>query len=154
MTTFRAALTQLSAMPVTGVDNRYDIHQLPDYLPPTDLPALLIIPIELDDKRIFQERVDSLGVSAFSGGATQVSYTLRHLLLVAPRGSGLGISARLPQLVAFIDSYMAALAADPTLGDKLRLPAEVAVEPGIFAYAERDYYGCAFRHRWTLETGA
>ena len=154
MATFRAALTQLSAMPVTGVDNGYDIHQLPDYLPPTDLPALLTLPIELQDKRLFRERSDSLGITAFSGGVNQVRYTLTHLLLVAPRGSGLGISGHLPQLVAHIDSYMAALAADPTLDGKLRLPAEVAVEPGIFAYAERDYFGCAFRHRWTLETGA
>jgi len=54
--------------------------------------------------------------------------------------------------VNLIDNYIAALAADVTLGESLLAPARVSVEPGIFTYGEREFYGCAFRHTWLLET--
>jgi len=60
--------------------------------------------------------------------------------------------AYLPRLVNLIDNYIAALAADVTLGESLLAPARVSVEPGIFTYGEREFYGCAFRHTWLLET--
>lgn len=154
MATFRAALSQLAAMQVAGVRNNYDLDALPDHLHASQLPALLVLPIELHDKRFFHEWRDSLGASAFSGGVKQASYAVTHLLPLAPRESGLGIRSHLPRLVSLIDSYMGVLALDSTLDGKLRLPAEVSVEPGIFAYGEREFYGCAFRHRWTLEVGA
>ncbi len=154
MATFRAALSQLAAMQVAGVRNNYDLDALPDHLQPPQLPALLVLPIDLHEKRFFREWRDSLGTSAFSGGIKQASYTVTHLLPLAPRESGLGVRSHLPQLVSLIDSYMGALALDSTLGGALRLPADVSVEPGIFPYGEREFYGCAFRHRWTLEAGA
>ncbi len=154
MATFRAALSQLAAMQVSGVRNNYDLDALPDHLQPAQLPALLVLPIELHEKRFFREWRDSLGASAFRGGIKQTSYSVTHLLPLAPRESGLGVRSHLPQLVSLIDSYMGALALDSTLDGALRLPAEVSIEPGIFTYGEREFYGCAFRHRWTLEAGA
>ncbi|MCY4145747.1 MAG: hypothetical protein OXE95_02385 [Chloroflexi bacterium] len=154
MATFRAALSKLAAMQVSGVRKNYNLDALPDHLQPPQLPALLVLPIELHEQRFFREWRDSLGASAFRGGVKQTSYTVTHLLPFAPRESGLGIRSHLPRLVLLIDNYMGALALDSTLGGMLRLPAEVSIEPGIFAYGEREFYGCAFRHRWTLEVGA
>ncbi len=154
MATFRAALSQLAAMQVTGVRQNYDLDALPEHLQPMQLPALLVLPIELQGQRFFREWRDSLGTSAFRGGVKQASYVLTHLLALSPRETGLGIRSHLPQLVSLIDSYMGALAQDSSFAGKLRLPAEVSVEPGIYTYGEREFYGCAFRHRWALELGA
>ena len=152
MATFRAALTQLSVMTVNGVGNNYDLDELPDSLMRAQLPALLVMPIELERERLFRQREDSLQTAAFSGGAKTVYYSVTHLLLLAHTEAGLGIRSHLPRLIDLIDSYTAAISADVTLGDALLLPARVSVEPGIYPFGEREFYGCAFRHTWLLET--
>ena len=151
MATFRAALTQLSSLTVKGVRNNYDLDELPRSLQSAQLPALLTMPIEPQADRLFRERQDSLQTAPFSGAAKSVNYSATHLLLAAPVEAGLGLRTHLPRLVDLIDSYTAALAADLTLGDQLLAPARVAVEPGIYPYGEREFYGCAFRHAWLLE---
>ena len=151
MATFRAALAQLSALNVSGVRNNYDLDELPLSLHSAQMPALLVMPLELEADRRFRERKDSLQTAAFSGGTQSVYYTVTHLLLVAPSEAGLGLRSQLPRLVDLIDGYTAALSADVTLGDQLLAPARVGVEPGVFPYGERDFYGCAFRHTWLLE---
>lgn len=151
MATFRRALAQLSALSVSGVRNNYDLDELPLSLHSAQMPALLVMPLELETDRRFRERRDSLQTAAFSGGTKTAYYTVTHLLLVAPSESGLGLRSHLPRLVDLIDGYTAALSADVTLGDQLLAPARVGVEPGIFPYGERKFYGCAFRHTWLLE---
>lgn len=151
MATFRTALAQLSALSVSGVRNNYDLDELPLSLHSAQMPALLVMPLELEADRRFRERKDSLQTAAFSGGTQSVYYTVTHLLLVAPSEAGLGLRSHLPRLVDLIDGYTAALSADVTLGDQLLAPARVGVEPGVFPYGERDFYGCAFRHTWLLE---
>jgi len=151
MASFRLALTQLASMKVSGVRNNYDLDELPNSLHSAQMPALLVMPVELDADRLFRERKDSLGTAAFSGGTKSVTYTVTHLLLTAPAEAGLGLRSHLPRLVDLIDSYTAALSADLTLGDQLLAPARVGVEPGLFPYGEREFYGCAFRHTWLLE---
>jgi len=151
MATFRAALTQLASMKVSGVRGNFDLDELPNSLHSGQLPALLVIPVELDADRLFRERKDSLQTAAFSGGAKSVYYGVTHLLLAAPADAGLGLRSHLPRLVDLIDAYTAALSADVTLGDQLLAPARVSVEPGSFPYGEREFYGCAFRHTWLLE---
>ena len=151
MATFRTALAQLSALSVSGVRNNYDLDELPNSLHSAQMPALLVMPLELEADRRFRERRDSLQTAAFSGGTKTVYYTVTHLLLMAPSDAGLGLRSHLPRLVELIDGYTAALSADVTLGDQLLAPARVGVEPGVFPYGERDFYGCAFRHTWLLE---
>ena len=151
MATFRTALAQLSALSVSGVRNNYDLDELPLSLHSAQMPALLVMPLELQADRRFRERKDSLQTAAFSGGTQSVYYTVTHLLVVAPSEAGLGLRSHLPRLVDLIDGYTAALSADVTLGDQLLAPARVGVEPGVFPYGERDFYGCAFRHTWLLE---
>ncbi len=151
MATFRAALSHLSALRVAGVQNSYDIHELPNALTPPQLPALLVMPIEPSANRLFKEPAAGLQTVSFSGAAKTVQYTVTHLLLVAPTDSGLGIRSHLPRLTALIDSYMAAVAADVTLGGVLLEPTRVGVEPGIFPFDRRGFYGCAFRHAWRME---
>ncbi len=151
MATFRAALTQLSIMNINGVRNNYDLAELPNSLHSAQLPALLVMPIELERERLFRRSEDSLHTAAFSGGAKTILHSATHLLLVAPEDAGLGLRSCLPRLIDLIDSYTAAVSADVTLGDTLLTPARVSVEPGIYTYGERDYYGCAFRHSWLLE---
>ena len=151
MASFRAALTQLSSMNVSGVRSNFDLDELPHSLHSAQLPALLVMPVELDADRLFRERKDSLQTAAFSGGTKSVYFSVTHLLLAAPAEAGLGLRSHLPRLVDLIDSYTAALSADVTLGDQLLAPARVGVEPGVFPYGEREFYGCAFRHTWLLE---
>lgn len=151
MATFRAALTQLSSLKVGGVQNNYDLDELPSSLQRAQMPALLVVPLEREADSLFRERKDSLQTAAFSGATKSVYYTVTHLLLVSPAGAGLGLRSHLPRLVDLIDSYTAALSADLTLGDQLLAPARVSVEPGLFTYADGEFYGCAFRHTWLLE---
>ena len=151
MATFRTALTHLASLNVGGVSNNFDLDELPHSLHSAQLPALLVLPIELDADRLFRESKDSLHTAAFSGGAKSIHYNLTHLLLAAPADAGLGLRSHLPRLVDLIDAYTAALAADVTLGDQLLAPARVGVEPGFFPYGESQFYGCAFRHTWLLE---
>lgn len=151
MASFRAALTQLSSLKVSGLRNNFDLDELPRSLHSAQLPALLVMPVELDADRLFRERRDSLQTGAFSGGAKSVYYSVTHLLLAAPAEAGLGLRSQLPRLVDLIDSYTAALSADVTLGDQLLAPARVGVEPGLFPYGDGEFYGCAFRHTWLLE---
>ena len=150
MAKFRAALSQLAQLHVTGIRNNYDLEALPETLHKAQMPALLTLPIELDRERLFQQREDSLQVAAFNGAAKAVTYRATHLLLVAPTAAGLGMRTHLPSLIELIDNYTAAIAADITLGDTLLLPARVSIEPGSFSYGDREYYGCAFRHVWLL----
>lgn len=154
MATFRAALSQLALLRVDGIHNNYDLEELPNRLTRAQLPALLVLPIELDRERLFQQRQDSLDTAVFSGAAITVNSHVTHLLLLAPTEAGLGLRSHLPRLIELIDSYTAAIAADITLGDALLAPAGVSVEPGVFPYADREYYGCAFRHTWLLEASA
>ena len=150
MAAFRAALSHLSALRVAGVQNSYDIDELPDALTAPQLPALLAMPIELDAERWFTEPTAGLQTVSFSGSARTVQYTVTHLLLVALTDSGLGIRSHLPRLVALIDSYMSTVGADVTLGSALLVPTRVGVEAGVFPLGGREFYGCAFRHVWLM----
>lgn len=151
MATFRTALTTLSNLSVTDVQNNYDVNALPDHLSPPQLPALLVMPIDVLDDRLFQDEGQGLQTVAFSGAGKTVNYTVNHLLIVAPTNRGVGIRSHLPQLVTLIDNYMSALAADVTLNDALIEPAHVQVEPGIYPIGKDQFYGCAFRHSWVLD---
>lgn len=64
MASFRAALTQLSLMKISGVRNNYDLAELPNALHSAQLPALLVMPIELERERLFRRREDSLQTAA------------------------------------------------------------------------------------------
>ena len=150
MATFRAALSNLSLIRVSGVRNNFDIDELPDRIAAAHLPSLLVLPLELEKERLFKQRKEGLQSVTFSGNARSVYYSLTHLLLVAPTEKGLGMRGHLPQLVSVIDNYVNAIAADITLGEALLVPARVAVEAGVFAYDESDFYGCAFRHTWMM----
>ena len=151
MASFRRALTELASLQVSGLHSSFDLDTLPNSLHSAQLPALLVMPVELNADRLFRERTESLQTVAFSGAAKSVSYSVTHLLLAARAEAGLGLRSHLPRLVDLIDSYTATLAADLTLGDRLLAPARVSVEPGIFPYGEREFFGCAFRHTWLLE---
>lgn len=151
MASFRLALSNLSFIRVSGVRNNFGIDELPKSISAAHLPALLVLPLELEKERLFKERKEGLQSVTFSGGAKSVYYTLTHLLLVAPTEKGLGLRGHVPRLVGLIDNYVAALAADITLDEALLAPARVAVEAGVFSYDERDFYGCAFRHTWMME---
>lgn len=151
MATFRAALMQLSNLTVSGIRKNYDLDELPERLETAQLPALLVMPIELDRRLLFQRREDGLQTAAFSGAAKTISYRVTHQLLHAPLGTGLGLRSHLPRMVELIDNYIATISADVTLGDSLLSPVRLNVEPGIFPFAGGEFYGCAFRHSWLLE---
>lgn len=147
---FQSALANLAALSVSGVAHNYGITQVPDSLGRAQLPALLVLPLDAQDMSLFQERGAGFQALAFAEGERTVTYTMTHLLLVAPAENGAGARSHLPALVALMDAYFAALAADVRLGDSLLEPAQVRVEPGIFPYGGISYAGCAFRHTWLI----
>jgi hypothetical protein len=150
MATFRTALTNLSTLSVTDVQNNYDVDALPETLSNPQLPALLVQPIDTQDDRLFKERGQGLQTVAFSGAGKTVNYTVTHLLIVAPTSHGVGIRSHLPQLISLIDNYMSAIANDVTLSDALIVPTQIKVEPRISIVSGREFYGCAFHHSWTM----
>ncbi|MBZ0301396.1 MAG: hypothetical protein K8J31_16735 [Anaerolineae bacterium] len=151
MTLFRTALTRLADLTVVGVAHQYDVDVVPDDLSRAQLPALLVLPVEIEDDALFKRRGEGFEAVAFSEGARTVTYVVTHLLLVAPVQAGAGRRSHLPLLIDLIDAYVAALGADVTLGGALLEPARVQVEPGSFTYGDRLYHGCAFRHTWRME---
>ncbi len=150
MSTFRSALTALAALSVTGVTN-YDIDTIPERIHRAQLPALLVLPGEVDDGRVFRDEGEGFITVAFSSGPRTLSVAVTHLLLFAPVAAGAGDRTHLPGLIDAVDVYFTALGADVTLGDVLEEPAAVTVQPGRFDYADVTYHGCAFRHTWKLE---
>lgn len=151
---YQEALTHLASWQVAGVAQHYGVDTLPERLTRAQLPALLVLPLELEaERRLFQERGEGFVASAFSGGMKRATLTPTHLLLLAPQASGVGLRAHLPTLVTVIDAYLAKLAADAMLGGTLALPAQVRVETGVYTLDGAAYVGCAFRHTWTLRVG-
>ena len=151
MATFRTALTNLSALAVAGVTRNYDVDAVPDEVSRTQLPALLVLPGETDDSDVTKERGKGFEAIAFSSGAKTVTYTVTHLLLVAPVSAGRGMRSHLPGLIDLIDAYFAAFKSIVTIDGALLEPAHVKVQPGVFQYGESLYHGCAFRHTWLME---
>jgi len=151
MTPFRAALTTLAALSVTGVTHNYDVDAVPDALSRAQLPALLVLPGETQADELFREQGKGFAAIAFSSGARTVTYTVTHLLLVAPQAAGRGARSHLPRLIDLIDAYFAALGANVTLSAALLEPARVKVEPGTFPHGGVAYHGCAFRHTWLVQ---
>ncbi len=148
----RTALSTLAELAVDGVTN-YDIDALPLQVKRGQLPVLLVLPLDLDtlesERRLFGER-DGFSAGSFSNGAQTVSYSITHLLLVAPVTGGRGWRDTVPHLVDFIDAYLTALAPTVTLDGLLLEPTQVRVEPGTYNYGDMSYVGCAFRHRWLM----
>jgi hypothetical protein len=149
--TFRAALTTLASLSVPGVAHNYDLDAAPDDLSRVQLPALLTLPVLPDETRLHADAGQGFQAIAFSGGPRTATYTVTHLLLVAPAAAARGQRSHLPLLIDLIDAYFTALAANVTLGNTLLEPARVRVEPGLFTYGHAAYYGCAFRHTWLIQ---
>lgn len=154
----RNALDALAALSVPGVRANHPIDAVPPTLHRADLPALLVLPVDLPglgtEGQLFGDRAGGFEALAFSEGPRTVRYAVTHLLLTDLGASGVGLRAHLPRLVGLIDAYFAALAHTVTLDGLLLEPAQVRVEPGIYPYNGARYVGCAFRHRWMLDAGA
>lgn len=148
--TLQAALAQLAGLSVSGVAHNYAVDMLPDTLSRVQLPALLVLPGRVEPGGVAPVVGDGFQANAFSGGAQTLTCGVTHLLLAAPVSSRLGRRTHLPEVVALIDNYCAALAADSTLNATLSEPAAVRIEAGVFTYGGVVYHGCAFDHTWLL----
>jgi len=149
--TFRSALTQLATLAVSGVVHNYDVDAVPDDLSRAQLPALLVLPLEIEENALLQERGGGFQAIAFSGGPRTITYTVTHLMLIAPADTRRGLRSHLPDLIDRIDAYFTALGADVTLGGNLLQPAQVRVEPRLLKYGHAVYVACLFRHTWQLQ---
>ena len=147
---FQTALSNLAALSVTGITQHYSIDTIPDQLHRAQLPALLVMPIETQDRSLYQDSGRAFDAVAFSDGTKTVQYVVTHLLVIAPEQKGKGLREHLPMLVNCMDNYLSALAANITLNAALDEPAQVRVEPGTFTLGHSTYIGCAFRHRWII----
>lgn len=150
MATFRTTLSALAALNVPGAAHNYDVDTIPNTLNRAQLPALLVLP----GKPTPQSPATPPGIGfeavAFGGAGQTVTYTVTHLLLVAPVDAGHGARSHLPMLIDLIDAYFTALGADVTLGGSLIAPAEVRVSPSIYTHGGIAYHGCAFVHQWVI----
>lgn len=156
MPAFREALDRLAQLEPAGIAAHFAVDAVPDDLNRGQLPALLVLPVRIEDEAggLFGERGGSFEAVAFSEGPRTATIRLTHLLLVAPLAAGSGQRAHLPLLVDRIDAVLTALAGEVTLGGLLVEPLRVRVEPGIYTYGGVEYLGCAFRHTWTLDIAA
>lgn len=150
MTLLRTALTALADLNVSGISHNYDVDALPDTLSRAQLPALLVMPTDIQDDALFKRRGEGFRALAFSEGERSVNYVVTHLLLLSPTGAGKGLGGSLPALIDLIDAYFDSLGADVTLGGALLEPAQVRVEPGVYTVGKTVFHGCAFRHSWLL----
>lgn len=145
-----SALTALQGLTVAGIAHHYGPGALPVSLTRAHLPALLIVPGEGGGPALFGPRAEGFTASAFPGGARTWALTVRHVLACAPATDGLGARTHWPGVIALLDAYFAALAANPMLGGALREPARVTAEIGEVAYADGRYAGAVLRHHWLL----
>lgn len=136
------ALANLAALTVPGVTS-YALGDAPDRLTRAQLPALVIMPeVERD-----APGMQPLG---FGAGDARLVVRIAHVLLAAPVAAGSGRRGLLPDLIDHVDSYVAALAADPTLDAALPLALRFDVRLGALTYGGVVYYGAVFAHEWTL----
>ncbi|MGQ9850859.1 MAG: hypothetical protein ACUVSU_12515 [Aggregatilineaceae bacterium] len=143
MGTLSVALQNLAAVSLPGV-TRIPLEATPGALARVALPALVIVP-ELSGES------PGLEPNPFAAGAGRLTVQVAHALLLAPLAGGAGLGAALSSLTALLDAYVAALAADPTLGGALVVPLRLRLRTGVVAYGGVDYHGAVFTHTWTLQ---
>lgn len=151
--TLRTALDQLAALTLPGVTS-FDIDSTPQQIERAHLPALLILPLRTDQRQRLGERDGALQTITFGAGERHVLMPITHLLLIAPQLAGSGNREHLPVLVDWVDDYLAAIAADLTLGGELLQAPQIEIEMGVFTIAQTRYIGCAFHYRLPLMIGA
>ncbi len=139
------ALANLAAVNVAGVAS-YALGETPQRLTRAQLPALLIVPDAAHEAQGAQP-------NAFSAGDARLQVQIVHTLLSTPLAGGMGRRDAWPQLVALVDAYVEALAADALLGGALPVPLRFSVRMGVVRYGGVDYWGAVFRHMWTLHVG-
>lgn len=142
MGALQTALTNLAAVSVSGVTS-YPLDATPDSLTTAQLPALVLLP-ELSGES------SGLEPNRFSAGDGCLQVQIAHVLLVAPVASGFGMRAHLPTLIALIDTYFAALAADPLLNGALSVGLRCGLRLGVTRYAGIEYHSATFLHTWIL----
>lgn len=138
------ALASLAAIEVQGVTS-YALGAAPERLGRAHLPALILVP-EAGGAG------EGLAQAGFSAGEARLSVRIAHVLIAAPLTAGTGRGS-LPELIALIDAYAEALAADPRLGGALPLPLRFRVQIGPVRWGGIDYHGATFLHEWTLHLG-
>jgi len=145
MGVLETALTNLASVTVPGVTS-VALDDAPDRFARAQLPALVIMP---------EVGADSPGLQpvGFSAGDARLTVQIAHVLLAAPVTAGLGRRGALPELIALVDRYTTALAADPTLDGALPLPLTFEVQLGTVQYGGVSYYGAVFQHTWVLHVG-
>ena len=137
------ALERLAAVSLPGVTS-IPLETTPGALARVALPALVIVP-ELGGES------PGLEPNPFAAGTGRLVVQVAHVLLLAPLTGGAGTGAALSSLTALLDAYVAALAADPTLGGALIAPLRLRLRTGVVGYGGVDYHGAVFTHTWTLQ---
>lgn len=151
MGVFATALANLAAVEVQGVQS-YALGDAPDALARAQLPALIIMPEAGGESRGMHSH--GMQPTGFSAGDARLSVQVAHVLLYSPAADGAGRRSALPDLVALIDDYTAALAADPKLDGALPLALTFSVQVGVLRYGGTAYYGAVFLHDWVLHVSA
>lgn len=143
MGSLATALDNLAAVPVSGVTS-YALDDAPDSLGSAQLPALVIQP-ELNG------HAPGMTPNRFTGGEGRLAVQIAHVLLFAPITSGIGLRGALPDLIATIDTYAQAMAADPLLDGALSEGLRFSVHIGVAAYGGMNFHAATFVHNWLLQ---
>lgn len=146
--TYTTALTTLATLNVGGIAHNYGISVIPERIARAALPCLIVVPAFEDGSR---REHGEFSFAAPSGTRALVQYYTTHLLLTAPIGSGLGAHDHLPDLIALLDSYAAAIKADPRLNNTLFHPLNYRVHIAPIDYGGVRYFGARLWHSWVIE---
>lgn len=138
--TLAAALTRLATWSVTGVTTNYAYNAMPDVIPESKLPALVV---DFPDG----SQYGAINV-ALTSGVLRVH--LNHILLI--RGMGMGLAAdRFASYVTLIDNYMAKVITDATLNANLIDGLVIrTIEVGPTEWGGGLYAGIVFPHEWKI----
>jgi hypothetical protein len=139
--TYAAAITQLLALTVTGVNNSYSARNEP--VMPNELPALIID----DTSQPFTE-----GLHGWDLGATAGNFIvfLDHILLIESYANS-DIETRYANRNLYLDRYLNAIIDDMLLNNNLIVPLKLVVtKRGMVSMRKRNYSGIVFRHQWQL----
>lgn len=136
------ALAQFGAT-VAGIKASYDLDDVPEKLTREKVPCLLALA---------GTNAPGFRTNAMLGGAAQLEFDAVHLLLVKP--SDVRQAQVLPECFSLLDSYIAALVAQPFL-QAITAPAfhdapQVRIETGVFDWGDLRWHGVKFTHRVLL----
>jgi len=150
--TIRDAFTQLATWTISGVENNYDLDDLPAKLAAAELPALVPHLIETREDQDTQ----AMAVLTYDQSIWWATIYIEHYCYFELAGKSRLEDVR-PAMITFVDNYLAEAAGDGDLNGELAEPLAIkSVNIGKYAYPPGaefgdKYYCCVVVQQWRME---